>query len=440
MRIVMFTNTYAPHVGGVARSVRTLADGLERRGHAVLIVAPDFGAPAEDEERLFRVPAIQRFNGSDFALPAPFSTALRQRIEGFAPELVHAHHPFLLGGTALRVAEARGLPILYTAHTRYDLYDHYLGLDWALARRLARRLVAGYCNLCDAVIAPSASTAAILREWGVSRPLHVIPTPLGLPVAPPEAGAAMRRRLAIPEDAPLIGHAGRLAPEKNLAFLARALAGALAARPAAHALIVGDGPMAGPMRAILAEAGVAGRVHMPGVLRGEVLAAAYAAMDVFAFSSHTETQGLVLIEAMAAGVPVVALDAPGSREALEGGRGGRLLAADATAAQLAEALLAVIDAPPAERARLAAEARARAAAYAEPRVMARLLALYRALAGERPRAPRDPDPIDEIRRALAAQWKLLTSATGALGDAVSEAVGEAVAEAMGLPARDDGRR
>jgi len=331
MKILMFTNTFTPHVGGVARSVTELAEGLRNGGDKVLIVAPDFSNMPEREEGVIRVAAVQNFAGSDFSVPLPLSRNLSSLIEDFDPDIIHSHHPFLLGDTALRAASSLNVPVIFTHHTRYELYGHYVAQDSALLKRLALSLSLGYCDMCDGVIAPSQSIAAFLADHHVKANIAVIPTG----VVPAQFcngdGLLIRKAQGIPELAAIVGHVGRLAPEKNLDYLSSALAVFLADHGDAHALIVGDGPSRAGMMQTLVAGGVAGRAHFTGVLRETKLADAYAAMDVFAFASFSETQGLVLIEAMMAGVPVVALDAPGVREVVIDGRNGRLLDRDADA-------------------------------------------------------------------------------------------------------------
>ncbi|KGF67691.1 hypothetical protein LL06_20735 [Hoeflea sp. BAL378] len=376
MKIVMFTNTFTPHVGGVARSVSELAEGLRRAGDEVLVVAPDFDHMPDHEEGVIRVAAVQNFAGSDFSVPLPLSLNLSSLIEDFNPDIIHSHHPFLLGDTALRAASSLDVPVVFTHHTRYELYGHYVAQDSALLKRLALSLSLGYCEMCDGVIAPSQSIASFLQDHHVRATIAVIPTGVITAQFRNGAGALARRRLAIPDTAVVVGHVGRLAPEKNLDYLASALAIFLNRNPDAHGLIVGDGPSRPAMMQIFASAGIGGRVHFTGVLRGAELADAYAAMNVFAFASFSETQGLVLIEAMTAGVPVVALDAPGAREVVASGQNGRLLAADADATLMAAALSDLTAAPARAYKALCEGARGTAEAFAIDKTVARTRDFY----------------------------------------------------------------
>lgn len=325
MNIAMFTNTFTPHVGGVARSVQGLADELRRLGHRVLVVAPRFEDLDDNESDVLRIPAVQHFNGSDFSLPVPVPLTVARVLKDFRPDIVHSHHPFLLGDTALRIAVSCDVPVVFTHHTRYEQYTHYLPGDSEPLKHFVIDLVNGYCNLCNAVVAPSRSIADMLLEHGVQSPIEVIPTGVDpLYFSGPEDGS-WRHRLGIPEEAFVVGHVGRLAPEKNLTFLSDSVCKFLQQNPAAHFLLIGEGPAKEEMLGIFHRQGLQHRTHLQGVMDRSSLSNAYHCMDVFVFSSRSETQGLVLAEAMAAGTPVVALDAPGVREIVVDAENGRLL-------------------------------------------------------------------------------------------------------------------
>ena len=167
MNILMMTNTYLPHVGGVARSVDSCATWLRSRAHRVLIGAPRFEGAPRREPGVVRIPAIQHFNGSDFSVPLPITRALHRAVERFRPDLVHSHHPFLLGDTALRIAAEFDLPIVFTHHTLYERFTHYVPLDSpstttvptsssAMRRVIARTLSSGEATCTDRTrIAPA---------------------------------------------------------------------------------------------------------------------------------------------------------------------------------------------------------------------------------------------------------------------------------------------
>lgn len=321
----MATNTYLPHIGGVARSVSSFAESYRKLGHEVLILAPEFDGKSPDEEHVLRLPAIQNFNGSDFSVQLPIPSMLFPRLEEFRADIVHAHHPFLIGDTALRIAAKWNVPLVFTHHTMYERYTHYVPGDSKALKQFAIRLGTGYANLCHRVIAPSESIRDVLRQRGVDSPIVVVPTGVDTTEYSHGDPAGFRTRLGIPQDAIVFGHVGRLAPEKNLSFLSEAIATVLQQTQNAHFVVVGTGPSEATICKMCREKGVFDRVHLTGALSGTDLVDAYHGMDIFVFASTTETQGMVLAEAMAAGVPVIALDAPGAREVVSDRKNGRLI-------------------------------------------------------------------------------------------------------------------
>jgi glycosyltransferase involved in cell wall biosynthesis/endonuclease/exonuclease/phosphatase family metal-dependent hydrolase len=325
MRIAMLTNTFLPHVGGVAHSVQLFSEQLRNLGHEVLVVCPEFeGAPAK-EDNIIRIPAIQKFNGSDFSVVLPVPADLRDRLAQFKPDIFHSHHPFLLGGTALRLAGEMERPIVFTHHTMYEQYTHYVPADSEAMQRFVVELVTGYSNLCNAVIAPSATIAETVRSRGVEVPVQVIPTGVEKNRFKPGSARPFRKKLQIPAEAFVVGHVGRIAAEKNLLFLIESVSSFLRSNPQAIFLVVGDGPELEKIKKQAADAGLEGQFRFAGSRTGNELVQAYRAMDLFAFSSKSETQGMVLIEAMACGVPVVGLDAPGVRDVIADGTNGTLV-------------------------------------------------------------------------------------------------------------------
>ncbi len=379
MNIVMLTNTFTPHVGGVARSVETFTKAYRQGGHRVLVVAPEFPDTSADEADVVRIPAVQNFNGSDFSMALPVAGLLTEALDEFRPDIVHAHHPYLLGMTALRVARFHRLPLVFTHHTRYEEYTHYVpGNSFAL-KRFVIELATRYANLCDLVFAPSESIASLLlQERGVTAPIAVVPTGIEVERFTQGSGRRLRAAMGIPHDAYVVGHLGRLAPEKNLVFLAEAVAAFLQSQPQAHFLVGGKGPSEDAIRAIFTRAGLASRLHFAGTLELPRLADAYHAMNVFAFASRSETQGIVLAEAMAAGVPVVALDAAGVQEVVRDGYNGRLLR-DKTLHAFVSALAWVADSSPARRQALQHAARETAQEFSVAHTTAKALACYESL-------------------------------------------------------------
>ena len=416
MNILILTNTFTPHVGGVARSVEAFAEEYRKRGHRVLVVAPEFPDMPQHEVDVVRIPAIQNFNASDFSVVLPIHPMLSETIDAFRPDIVHSQHPFLLGMTAVRVARRRGLPLVFTHHTLYERYTHYVPGDSPALKRFTIELATRYANLADQVFAPSESIRDLLQQRGVVTPIAVVPTGVRLEHFAHGDGAAFRRQMGIPEDAFVVGHLGRLAPEKNLEFLAEAVADFVGSHPHAHFLVIGSGPSEAAMRDVFAQSGLEARLHVAGILKQQELADALHAMDLFAFASTSETQGMVLTEAMAAGLPVVALDAPGAREVVRDRHNGRLLL-EASSAAFSAALHWVAGLEPESLRELKQAALDTADAFSMPRSADKALACYEALTpGKTAESGEDVGAWEEVMTAIMTEWNILKSVAGA-GDA-----------------------
>jgi 1,2-diacylglycerol 3-alpha-glucosyltransferase len=339
MRVLMATNTYLPHVSGVANAVDRMVRSLRQLGHEVIVVAPgdSLTAPIHaDRQGVIRVPAIPSVAGSDLTLPLPTSERLTDVIAAFDPHIIHAHHQFSLGKAALNAARKLGKPIVVTVHTFHETQTgkFTLPIKLSLTAQIAKSAISFlgaatlpifFENACDAVLAPTESAARLLRERGVTAPIYITPSGIDVDVYATPNGAAVRKKHAIDPGTFVVGHVGRLSKEKNLGFLAKAMAKFLQMNGDARAIIVGTGPCSGEMDTTFRAHRVASRVRWLGVQRGQALADAYGAMDVFAFASVIETQGLVLAEAMAAGAPVIALDGPGTRDIIRDGVNGQLV-------------------------------------------------------------------------------------------------------------------
>ena len=325
MNILLMTNTYKPIVGGIEKSIEDLSLECRSKGHNTLVVAPVFKNQPNEEEGVFRIPAIQNFNGTDFSVEVPVPGVLDSVLKDFKPDIVHSHHPFLIGDTALRVSAERKIPIVFTHHTRYEKHTHYVPIRLGRMEKFIVELSTGYANLCDHVFAPSESIARLIAARGVKTPVSVNPTGIYPKKFRQGDGARFRKARSIPQNAYVIGYAGRVAAEKNINFLVKITAAFLKKHKDAYFLLVGDGPLLGKVKKYFGRKGLLPRLKCPGTLRNADLRDAYHAMDVFLFVSKTETQGLSLTEAMASGVPAVALEAPGTREVVKNGWNGCLL-------------------------------------------------------------------------------------------------------------------
>jgi 1,2-diacylglycerol 3-alpha-glucosyltransferase len=340
VRIALFTNNYLPFCGGVTISVETLRQGLEAVGHEAWVFGPRLAGAQDPSSRIVRYPSIPATTYPEFALAVPYSRRIARKFTGLHFDVVHAHHPFLLGPAARRLARRTGRPLVFTYHTRYEKYAHYVPLPSGLVESAAIRLSAGFAARADAVLAPSTVVRNELHARGVRTPIAVVPTGIDLARFRPGDRAAARRRLGVAEGDALVLYVGRLDREKSVDRVLVAFERIASTVASARLLLVGHGTEAERLQRLAGTLSVAPRIRFLGVRPHDELAECYQAADVFLFASETETQGLVLAEAAACGLPAVAVDAPGCDEVVRDGDTGILTKTDPAA--LAEAAIGLL--------------------------------------------------------------------------------------------------
>lgn len=390
MRVLLTSESSLPYLSGVTVSVDAQARALGARGHEVLVLAPRPAAGAVPEPvgspgpapRYAWLPSYQLPVVAPPAyrmpLPMPWTDAMADAAR-FDPEIVHAHSPFITGLMARRLARATGAPLVFTHHTRFADYGHYLGPLAGPGAAVTDAYLRTFWAACAAIVAPSTDLADEIRErLGDDRATRVRVIPTGVDVAGIRALVPRDPRgdAGWPSDAIVVASLGRLAPEKSPMDVleATALAGL-------HLVVIGGGPSEAELRARAERPDLAGRVAVTGALPRPEALAALAGADLFAFASRTETQGLVLAEALASGLPAVAVDGPGVRDSVRDGVDGLVVAAepaDGRAARLGSALAALAgDAE--RRAVMAARARGDADRFSIDRRMDETEALYASL-------------------------------------------------------------
>jgi glycosyltransferase involved in cell wall biosynthesis len=393
MRVAIFGESYLPHLSGVTVSTETLARGLGALGHQVLLVVPrpgsgsdpgTAGAPGPDPEVAWLPSYHLPPAPPGYRMPLPLPSAALRRAVAFAPDVVHANSPFSSGIMARAVARRAGAPLVFTHHTRFADYGHYLGPLAGVSSRVTDAWLEAWWAGCAAVVAPSDDLAAEIRAALGSRRrplLRVIPTGVDVAGIAGLAAGHPRRLAGWPHDSIVLVSLGRVAREKSPDVLVDAFVRAARRRPRLRLLFVGGGPAQDAVRGRAAEAGVSGRVHVTGLLPRDEALALVKASDLFVFGSQTETQGLVLAEALAAGLPVVAVAGPGVASTIRPGIDGELVPAE-PAATLAERLGVVAGALAGNRRRrerMAVRAREGAARFDAQARVAEVAGLYREL-------------------------------------------------------------
>ncbi|HZO90318.1 MAG TPA: glycosyltransferase [Chthonomonadaceae bacterium] len=336
MRIAIFSECYTPVTNGVVTSIQTLRETLRAQGHTVFVFAPGTAQP-EDDETIFRLPELP-FPKHPYHFARPFPR-LKVDFPALDIQIIHCQHPFTVGRLGAEMARKHGLPMVYTAHSLYDMMAATAKspLMRSAGQKMARGVVRRFCNRADCIIAPSRHTRDALRAAGVRGRFAVVPSGVLGPYIRPGARAQRRAELGLAPETPLILCVGRLGPEKRVDILLRAVALLAHSRrlPAPantfRLAVVGDGQCRAPLEALAASLDLGDRVLFAGAQPHATIGDWYAAADIFALPSPAETQGLVLVEAMAAGLPCIAADYGGPRELVEQGETGLRVPLDVNA-------------------------------------------------------------------------------------------------------------
>ncbi|MEA2119794.1 glycosyltransferase [Halovibrio sp. HP20-50] len=388
MKILMISDVYFPRVNGVSTSIASFRGALERLGHSVTLICPGYPVGQVDEPGVVRTRSRQvPGDPEDRMMHYRELLAMAPQLSAKAFDLIHVHTPFTAHYAGVALGRRLGLPVVATYHTLFEEYLHHY-IRWLPRRWLrfaARRLSVHQCQQVDAIVAPSRAMQEALSRYGVTTPTEVIPTGLALESfchsQGPQDDSDFRALYGLPQEARLLLYVGRAAFEKNIDFLIDMLPKVLVEHPTTRLIITGEGPAHDSLVRRAQEVGVAKSVLFLGYLdRNGPLQAAYRAADVFVFASRTETQGLVLLEAMALGTPVVSTAMMGTLDVLKEGE-GCLIAKDNHddfATQINHLL-----SDETLRQQLAKHAQTYAASWHEDAKSAELVALYQKLAAER---------------------------------------------------------
>lgn len=328
MRIGIYTEIYKPVLNGVVVSVDSFREQLRARGHEVYIFTPSYMNYID--------PDVIPFHSLPLPTRTPYRLATPFLVQGSVPELdvIHAQTPFMTGLMAWTHAHRTDVPLVFTYHTRLVDYHHYLPFSPPLSKGFLVWVSRTFSNMADRVVVPAAPIKTLLESYGVHVPIDVVPTDVRLRPAPAAEGARVRASLGIPADHRVLLYVGRLAREKNLGLLLDAYA--RARTPDTHFVLVGDGPSRDWLKRQIEDLGLGETTHLAGAVDHGDIPAWYRAADVFVFASLTETQGLVIEEALQLGVPTLAVGAGGVVDAVGRWAGGRLVEPSDDAAVLTE--------------------------------------------------------------------------------------------------------
>jgi len=379
MRIAFFTNCYKPLVNGVVTSISSLKEAYERKGHEVYVFAPRVEDYVDQEKKVFRYRSVNITNKVKYPLPIPLSFKVKKVINEFNPDIIHIHHPFLLSSAAIMYGKKLGIPKILTIHTQYEQYAYYVSpVPERVTHEAIKMIISNLAYKTDCITTPSASMKKIIENYGIKNRIEVIPNAIHLISFKEDdelKRTEIKKKYNLKEDDKIILFVGRVASEKSIDKVIKALA-IIKKRGIGKEklLIVGNGPAMDELKQLTRSLKVEEDLIFTGTVSYEEIQHYYKMAYVFTIASTTETFGIVTIEALASGVPVLAIKAPGAVDILTDGLDGLLV--DDDVEKFANALEKIIKEPEL-RERLSRGALKTSEKYNIDTISERMLNLYR---------------------------------------------------------------
>lgn len=378
MKILMLTDVFFPRINGVSTSIETFRKELISLGHQVTLLAPEYPVKIEDDKDIIRIPSRYLiFDKEDRILKTRKALKFLDEFKAHEFDLIHIQTPFLAHYLGIKFSKLLNIPVIETYHTYFEEYlFHYLPLiPKSYLRYLARRFTSVQCNDVDHVIVPSLAMKEKLQEYDVTADTTILPTGLTTDRFNQGNPGAFMKALNIDENRPRLVHVGRIAHEKNINFIIDVLAKVKQTINNVLLIIAGEGPALKHIKSYSKKLGLSDNIKFVGYLdRNKQLLSCYQSAHAFLFSSKTETQGLVLLEAMAAGTPVVSTAIMGTKDILAPEKGG--LVAEDDIEDFSNKVIKILS-DTALQNRLAKEARQYAREWCASSMAAKQLDLYR---------------------------------------------------------------
>jgi len=348
MKIAFFTNCYKPLVNGVVTNIVSLKEAYERKGHETYVFAPQVEDYIDQGKNVFRYRSLNLTSKVKYPIAIPLSLRARKVITEFNPDIIHVHHPFLLSSQAIMYGKKLGIPKVLTLHTQYEKYAHYIApIPEKLTQEAIKRIIFNLAYKIDCITTPSESMKELIKSYGIKNRIEVIPNTIELNSFRQKDELKcleIKKRYNLKEDDKIILYVGRVAYEKSIDKIIEALA-IIKRKGVSNAklLIVGRGPAMEELKELAKSLQIEDEIIFTGEVKNEEIPHYYKIAYLFTIASTTETFGIVIIEALASGVPVLAVKAPGAVDILTNGREGLLV--DNDVKQFAETLEKIIREP-----------------------------------------------------------------------------------------------
>lgn len=328
MRIGFFTETYLPHLNGVAVSLAFVKSELEKNGHEVFIFAPKIKNHKDTENNIIRLRSLTIIN-AEAEQKLPISAADFRKILKLKLDIVHGHGGGFVSILGYELALTKGYPYIFTYHTYLEKYTHYFFLkNKKITNKIAKNSSRFICNISDLVIVPSQKMKTILQNYQIKKEITVVPNPIDLTSFTKLKSDFLRQKLQLPKDKLVLLTVSRLGQEKNIDFLIKSFAQVCQKNNQAILVIVGAGPEQEKLEKLSEKLGLQNKIFFTGYIDAQQMPAVYSAADIFVFASTTETQGLVILEAAACQLPIIAVKDEAFYDVVKNDFNGYLVAED----------------------------------------------------------------------------------------------------------------
>lgn len=333
MRIAFFTNCYKPLINGVVSSIVSLKNAYKKNGHSTYIFAPKVEGYTDREENVFRYHSVSLTKKIKYPIAIPLSLRANRVIKDFKPDIIHIHHPFVLSMPAIMYAEKLGIPKILTIHTQYERYAYYVSpVPQAITNEAIKMIVANFASKVDVVTTPSKSMKKLISRYKIKKEIVVIPNAIDLNIfreKDEQACRKIREQLELTQEDVILLYVGRLSFEKNIDKIIKSLALIKEKNiNKVKLVLVGEGTASNQLNSMVKSLGLQQYVKFVGAVDSEIVKSYYQISDLFTFASTSETFGMVIIEAMASGLPVLAVSAPGAIDIITDGFDGMLVEDD----------------------------------------------------------------------------------------------------------------
>lgn len=324
MNVGIFTNAYKPIISGVVNSISLFKQGLAHLGHNVYIFAPGFPEYKDNEPHVYRFRSISITQKVKYPLAIPISNRIAKIIPELKLDVIHTQHPYILGEVGANYAKKFKIPLVYTFHTQFEQYSHYIPFNQNIVKMLARLSVINYTKKCDCIITPAPSIMELLKSYGIKQRVEVLPNAIDLSSFENPDKHKIWAKYSIGQNERVLINVGRLGLEKNLAFMLHAFKIIAHKAHNVKLMIVGEGPEEKALKDLSGELGLGRKVTFTGRIDYHEIPSYYGAADIFIMTSVTEVKPLAILEAMASGLPMVAVAASGSSDTITSGLDGIL--------------------------------------------------------------------------------------------------------------------